>query len=300
MTELDGAEQRALQSRVRQSAGSTKNTIALLGLGALLQLVLLASVYFLIHHDVTERRRVAAELENRGELLQAANKELEAFSYSVSHDLRAPLRHIDGYAALLSKAAGEALNDKARRYLQTISDSAKQMGQLIDDLLVFSRMGRQDMLRTTVNLDQLVKTVLHDLHLDLQGRTISWTMSPLPLVLGDPAMLRQVFVNLITNALKFTATRPEAKIEIGATKRNPSEVEIFVRDNGVGFDMQYVNKLFGVFQRLHRSDEFEGTGIGLANVRRIIHRHGGRTWAEGALDQGATFYFSLPVARSLK
>ena len=300
VTELDSAEQRALHARVAQSAGNTWNTIVLLGLGALLQLVLLASVYFLIHHDVAERRRVATELENRGELLQAANKELEAFSYSVSHDLRAPLRHIDGYASLLSKAAGETLNDKGRRYLQTISDSAKQMGQLIDDLLVFSRMGRQDMLRTTVNLDQLVKTVLHDLRLDLQGRTISWTMSPLPNVSGDPAMLRQVFVNLISNALKFTATRPEAKIEIGATRRNPGEVEIFVRDNGVGFDMQYVNKLFGVFQRLHRSDEFEGTGIGLANVRRIIHRHGGRTWAEGALDQGATFHFSLPLARSLK
>ena len=300
VTELDSAEQRALHARVAQSAGNTWNTIVLLGLGALLQLVLLASVYFLIHHDVAERRRVATELENRGELLQAANKELEAFSYSVSHDLRAPLRHIDGYASLLSKAAGETLNDKGRRYLQTISDSAKQMGQLIDDLLVFSRMGRQDMLRTTVNLDQLVKTVLHDLRLDLQGRTISWTMSPLPNVSGDPAMLRQVFVNLISNALKFTATRPEAKIEIGATRRNPVEVEIFVRDNGVGFDMQYVNKLFGVFQRLHRSDEFEGTGIGLANVRRIIHRHGGRTWAEGALDQGATFHFSLPLARSLK
>jgi light-regulated signal transduction histidine kinase (bacteriophytochrome) len=298
MAELDSAEQRALLLRVAQSARSTRNTIALLGLGALLQLVLLASVYFLIHHDVTERRRVATELQSRGELLQAANKELEAFSYSVSHDLRAPLRHIDGYAALLSKAAGETLNDKARRYLQTISDSAKQMGQLIDDLLVFSRMGRQDMLRTTVNVDQLVKTVLHDSRLDLQGRTISWTMHPLPQVLGDPAMLRQVFVNLISNALKFTATRPEAKIEIGANKRNPGEVEIFVRDNGVGFDMQYVNKLFGVFQRLHRNDEFEGTGIGLANVRRIIHRHGGRTWAEGAPDQGATFYFSLPLARS--
>ena len=300
MTELDSAEQRVLHARVAQSAGSTRNTIALLGLGALLQLLLLASVYFLIHHDVTERRRVATELQSRGELLQAANKELEAFSYSVSHDLRAPLRHIDGYAALLSKAAGEALNDKARRYLQTISDSAKQMGQLIDDLLVFSRMGRQDMLRTTVNLDQLVKTVLHDLRLDLQGRTISWTIHPLPNVSGDPAMLRQVFVNLISNALKFTATRPEAKITIGATKRSPREVEIFVRDNGVGFDMQYVNKLFGVFQRLHRNDEFEGTGIGLANVRRIIHRHGGRTWAKGALDQGATFYFSLPLARSLR
>ena len=300
MTELDSAEQRVLHARVAQSAGSTRNTIALLGLGALLQLLLLASVYFLIHHDVTERRRVATELQIRGELLQAANKELEAFSYSVSHDLRAPLRHIDGYAALLSKAAGEALSDKARRYLQTISDSAKQMGQLIDDLLVFSRMGRQDMLRTTVNLDQLVKTVLHDLRLDLQGRPISWTMHPLPNVSGDPAMLRQVFVNLISNALKFTATKPETKIEIGASKQSPGEVEIFVRDNGVGFDMQYVNKLFGVFQRLHRNDEFEGTGIGLANVRRIIHRHGGRTWAEGALDQGATFYFSLPLTKSLR
>jgi signal transduction histidine kinase len=300
MTELDSAEQRALQARVAQSAGSTRNTIALLGLGALLQFVLLASVYFLIHHDVTERRRVATELQNRGELLQAANQELESFSYSVSHDLRAPLRHIDGYAALLSKAAGETLNDKARRYLQTISDSAKQMGQLIDDLLVFSRMGRQDMLRTTVNLDQLVETVLQDLRLDLHGRTISWTMGPLPNVSGDPSMLRQVFVNLISNALKFTATRPEAKIEIGVAKRSAGEVEIFVRDNGVGFDMQYVNKLFGVFQRLHRNDEFEGTGIGLANVRRIIHRHGGRTWAEGALNQGATFYFALPLARSLR
>ncbi len=298
MAELDTFEQRAIQTRVAQSAGSTRNTIALLGLGALLQLVLLASVYFLIHHDVTERRRVARELQTRGELLQAANKELEAFSYSVSHDLRAPLRHIDGYAALLSKAAGESLSEKARRYLQTISDSAKQMGQLIDDLLVFSRMGRQDMLRTTVNLEQLLKTVLHDLRLDLQGRTISWTMHPLPNVSGDPAMLRQVFVNLISNALKFTATRPETKIEIGAVRRNSGETEVFVRDNGVGFDMQYVNKLFGVFQRLHRNDEFEGTGIGLANVRRIIHRHGGRTWAEGVPNQGATFYFSLPLARS--
>jgi signal transduction histidine kinase len=299
ITELDMVEQRILQARVAQSAGSTQNTITLLGLGAFLQLSLLASVYFLIHHDVTERRRVATELQSRGELLQIANRELEAFSYSVSHDLRAPLRHIDGYAALLSKAAGDALNDKARRYLQTISDSAKQMGQLIDDLLVFSRMGRQDMLHTTVSLDQLIKDVLHDLRLDLQGREISWTMHPLPTVSGDPVMLRQVFLNLVSNAIKFTATSPEAKIEIGVVQGSPSDVEIFVRDNGVGFDMQYVNKLFGVFQRLHRNDEFEGTGIGLANVRRIIHRHGGRTWAEGALGQGATFYFSLPLARSL-
>jgi light-regulated signal transduction histidine kinase (bacteriophytochrome) len=172
------------------------------------------------------------------------------------------------------------------------------MGQLIDDLLVFSRMGRQEMLHSTVNLNQLVKTVIHDLRLDLQGKTISWTIGSLPDVPGDPAMLRQVFMNLLTNAVKFTATRPKPRIEIGATRDSPGEVTVFVRDNGVGFDMQYVNKLFGVFQRLHRNDEFEGTGIGLANVRRIVHRHGGRTWAEGALDQGATFYVSLPIRRT--
>jgi signal transduction histidine kinase len=298
IADLESSEQQATRARVLHSAGTTRSTIALLALGAVLQLVLLGAVYFLIHHDITNRRRVAAELRCQSELLQAANKELEAFSYSVSHDLRAPLRHIDGYAALLSKTAAESLNDKARRYLQTISDSAKQMGQLIDDLLVFSRMGRQEMLHSTVNLNQLIKTVIHDLRLDLQGTTISWTIASLPEVPGDPAMLRQVFMNLLSNAVKFTATRPKPQIEIGATRDTPGQITIFVRDNGVGFDMQYVNKLFGVFQRLHRNDEFEGTGIGLANVRRIIHRHGGRTWAEGAIDQGATFYLSLPLKRT--
>jgi signal transduction histidine kinase len=296
--ELESTEQHLMQARLLQSASSTRNTISLLGLGALLQLVLLGSVYYLIHHDISARRRVAAELKRRGELLQAANKELEAFSYSVSHDLRAPLRHIDGYASLLSKAAGASLNDKAQRYLQTISESAKQMGQLIDDLLVFSRMGRQEMLHTMVDLNQLVKSVIHDLRLDLQGKAISWTMTPLPHVSGDPAMLRQVYANLISNAVKFTATRDQPRIDIGAKPGAPGEVILYVSDNGVGFDMQYVNKLFGVFQRLHRNDEFEGTGIGLANVRRIVHRHGGRTWAEGAIDEGATFYFSLPIKRS--
>lgn len=297
IAEMESAERQALRQRVGESAASTTNTIVLLGIGALLQFVLLASVYYLIRHDITERRRVAAELQRRGELLEAANKELEAFSYSVSHDLRAPLRHIDGYASLLRKAAGDTLNDKAARYLQTISDSAKQMGQLIDDLLVFSRMGRQEMLHTTVNLDQLIKTILYDLRLDLQGREISWTIDSLPEVPGDPAMLRQVFMNLISNALKFTSTRPVAKIEIGVDRQTSSEVVLFVRDNGVGFDMQYQSKLFGVFQRLHRADEFEGTGIGLANVRRIVHRHGGRTWAEGVPDKGATFYVALPTRR---
>src|SRR5262245_9099574 len=169
--ELESAEQRLVQARLLRSSGSTRNTIALLILGAVLQLLLLGSVYYLIHYDISARRRIAAELKRRGELLQAANKELEAFSYSVSHDLRAPLRHIDGYAALLVKTAGASLNDKAQRYLQTISESAKQMGQLIDDLLVFSRMGRQEMLHATVNLDRLVKSVIQDLRLNLQGKT---------------------------------------------------------------------------------------------------------------------------------
>lgn len=296
--EMESDERQSLRRRLSESTLSTTNTIVLLALGALLQLVLLASVYYLIRHDITARRKVAMELQLRGELLEAANKELEAFSYSVSHDLRAPLRHIDGYASLLNKSAGDSLNEKAKRYLQTISDSAKQMGQLIDDLLVFSRMGRQEMLHTTVNLDQLIKAILYDLRLDLQGREISWTIDTLPEVPGDPAMLRQVFVNLISNAIKFTGTRPVAEIAIGLERKSAGEITVFVRDNGVGFDMQYLDKLFGVFQRLHRADEFEGTGIGLANVRRIVHRHGGRVWAEGIPDQGATFFVTLPTRRS--
>ncbi len=294
INEMDSHERQAVKQRVMESAAGTRNTITLLGIGAVLQLVLLASVYYLIRHDITERRQVASELQRRGELLEAANKELEAFSYSVSHDLRAPLRHIDGYASLLKKSIEQSMNDKAARYLQTISDSAKQMGQLIDDLLVFSRMGRQEMLHTTVNMDQLIRGILADLRLDLQARQISWTIASLPEVTGDPSMLRQVFMNLITNALKFTSTRAAAAIEIGVEPPSSPEIVLFVRDNGVGFDMQYAPKLFGVFQRLHRADEFEGTGIGLANVRRIVHRHGGRTWAEGVPDKGATFYVALP------
>ncbi|MDH5640027.1 MAG: ATP-binding protein [Nitrospira sp.] len=295
--EMELYEREALRRRVLESAAVTTNTIVLLGVGAALQLVLLASVYYLIRHDITERRRVAEELQRRGELLEAANKELESFSYSVSHDLRAPLRHIDGYASLLRKAVADSLSEKASRYLETISASATQMGQLIDDLLVFSRMGRQEMLRTNVDLNQLIKAILNDLRLDLQGRDISWTIERLPDVSGDSAMLRQVFMNLIANAVKFTSTRPKAEITVGVDIRNTEEIVVFVRDNGVGFNMDYVSKLFGVFQRLHRVDEFEGTGIGLANVRRIVHRHGGRTWAEGAIDQGATFYVALPTRR---
>jgi hypothetical protein len=241
-----------------------------------------------------ENAALELRVQERTAQLEAANKELEAFSYSVSHDLRAPLRHIDGFVELLGKSAGSSLAEKDRRYLNLIADSARQMGQLIDDLLEFSRMSRAEIHRTNVNLDGLLEEVILAAQPETEGRKILWKKNPLPLVPGDPSLLRQVFSNLILNALKYTRTRNPAEIEIGCLPE-AGEITIFIRDNGVGFDMKYANKLFGVFQRLHRQEEFEGTGIGLANVRRIIARHDGRTWAEGKVEGGATFYFTLPV-----
>ena len=296
MASIAEEENHTLYTRLENSAENTRWSVGLLGIATLLQFVLLGSVYLLIRHDIAERERVAHELARRGELLEAANKELEAFSYSVSHDLRAPLRHIDGYVALLERAAGKDLSEKAQRYLSTISQSAKQMGQLIDDLLSFSRMGRAEMMTTSVDMNELMKDVLQRVQQDAQDRKIEWNVQTLPAVQGDPSMLRQVFVNLLTNAIKFTGSRAETRIEIGAQPAAPDEAVVFVKDNGVGFDMKYVDKLFGVFQRLHRAEEFDGTGIGLANVRRIVHRHGGRTWAEGQPEHGATFYVALKRA----
>jgi PAS domain S-box-containing protein len=251
--------------------------------------------------DVTEFKqheeriqKLNEDLQLRAGQLEAANKELEAFSYSVSHDLRAPVRHIDGFVKLLDKQAGEKLDAPAQRYLKIIADAARQMGVLIDDLLVFSRMGRTELRHSKVSLDALVHEAVDALQLETQGRRIDWKIGTLPEVAADPAMLRQVWLNLISNAIKYSQPRHPAEIEINCVPSDNGEHVFFVRDNGVGFDMKYADKLFGIFQRLHRADEFEGTGIGLANVRRIISRHGGRTWADGKIDGGATFFFSLP------
>jgi PAS domain S-box-containing protein len=252
------------------------------------------------NNDITDRKRredeintLNQELAKRTIELQGSNKELEAFAYSVSHDLRAPLRHMSGFTELLQKNSGAILNDKGKRYLTMILESAKRMGTLIDDLLAFSRIGRAEAHRSQVSLEQLVQEALAEVRQDTNGRDVVWKIGDLPAWYGDRSMLRLVLVNLISNAVKFTRTRPRAEIEIGCTEQKRDQVVVFVRDNGVGFDMKYSNKLFGVFQRLHAADAFEGTGIGLATVQRIVHRHGGRVWAEALVDQGATFYFSL-------
>jgi signal transduction histidine kinase len=244
-----------------------------------------------------EIRKLNQELGKRAAELEATNKELESFAYSVSHDLRAPLRHMVGYSELLQRQASSLLDEKSQRFIRTILDSAKRMGNLIDDLLAFSRIGRAETKKTEVDLEQLVKEVVAEIGQDTKSRDIAWKVGALPVCYGDRSMLRLVVVNLVSNAAKFTRLRAPAEIEIGCVDRNKKEVEVFVRDNGAGFDMQYVNKLFGVFQRLHLPEQFEGTGIGLATVQRIIHRHGGKVRGEGAVDQGATFYFSLPKAQ---
>jgi len=241
--------------------------------------------------------RKAEELAGLADELGRTNQELEAFSYSVSHDLRAPLRHIAGYAELLQEYEGAQLSARASRYLANIGDSARFAGRLVDALLTFSQMGRSALKPTQVNLTQTMEQIRRELAPDLQGREVDWVSHELPEVYADAGYIHLALRNLLSNAIKYTRDREPAVIEVGAHPQGGGHV-IYVRDNGVGFDMKYAGKLFGVFQRLHRMEDFEGTGIGLANVRRIVERHGGRVWAEGVPDRGATFYLFLPGADS--
>lgn len=247
----------------------------------------------LVEQKVSELNR---QLEGKVEQISDVNRELEAFSYSVSHDLRAPLRHIAGFAGKLELHLADRSDDRVRHYIEVISSSSRRMAQLIDDLLVFSRLGRGALRLQPVDMQSLVDEARALVETDASDRQIEWQIAPLPIVVGDENMLRTVWQNLLGNAVKYTSNRERGEIEVLLDRTPTGDYQFSVRDNGAGFDMQYAGKLFGVFQRLHRASEFPGNGIGLANVRRIISRHGGRAWAEGEVDQGATFHFSLPAS----
>jgi signal transduction histidine kinase len=292
-------EARLLSMRLSTAAASTGRMKAVIVLGNALGILILSVAGLAIHRE-TGRRNLAEQelkhvnknLEYRSAELSDANSELESFSYSVAHDLRAPLRQIAGYSNVLTKDHATRLDPEAQRYLDKIGEGARKMGRLVDDLLSLSKVGRQELSLQNTALDPLLRQVVEDLSPECSGRAVEWQIGELFSTECDPGLVKQVFVNLLSNAVKYTGKRQHAVIQVGQMMQNDARV-VFVRDNGAGFEMQYVGKLFGVFQRLHKARDFEGTGVGLAIVQRIIRKHGGRIWAEAKLDEGATFFFTL-------
>jgi len=297
LRDMRNAEQMIMRDRLQVEREASRQTMAFALSGSGLTLFLLGGSGYLLFREVRERTKAERTLTDKTQLLAAANKELEAFSYSVSHDLRAPLRSMSGFAKILEEDFGPHLESGGLRYIGLIQKNAEKMGCLIDDLLAFSRLNRQTLTRSLVRPAALAQETFDSLEADRSGREVEWVVGDLPSCQADYNLLRQVFVNLLSNALKFTRGRTPARIEVGSRIEQGQDV-YFVCDDGVGFDMRYVDKLFNVFQRLHRVEDFEGTGVGLAIVQRIVARHGGRIWAESSLDQGATFYFTLSGEKS--
>jgi signal transduction histidine kinase len=299
LLEMEAGENVLLPERVMDSENVSRRTVLFLVAGSCIALGLFLTVFFFLTHAVRKRRMAEeltiashTKLKARTLELEAINQELETFTYSVSHDLRAPLRHIHGFSKILLEDFGPKMEPDAQNFLQRIQEATQQMGRLVDDLLNLSRLGRQDINVQITGLGTLVKEAIEDLHSEIGERKIDWKLGELPFVECDPGLIKQVFANLLSNALKYTRPKGRAVIEVGQATTG-GRVEIFVRDNGVGFNMKYADKLFGVFQRLHRQEDFEGTGVGLATVLRIINKHGGQIRAEAELDKGAAFYFTL-------
>ncbi|WP_052494064.1 ATP-binding protein [Nitrosospira sp. NpAV] len=297
---VQNEEKELLTRRSSELGESTARLVLIIVTGNIASLGILTAIFYFLKREVHQRRiaqKALAQSERHFRLLaeseKAANTELESFSYSVSHDLRAPLRAIDGYSRILQEDYAASLDDEGKRLLGVIRKNSKRMGSLIDDLLEFSRLGRKQITATKVDMAALVKEVIEDIQLDFKERAVQTCVHELPPAHGDRALIRQVWINLLTNAFKFTSHVSPAYVELGSREGNGMNI-YYVKDNGAGFDMRYYDKLFGIFHRLHRDDEFPGTGVGLAIVERVILRHNGRVWAEAKENEGATFFFELP------
>ena len=297
--EMRSTEGQLLKIRLETAAAGTRKMKAVIVLGNTLAILILSGAGLVIRREASRRnlaeqdlKHVNEHLERRTAELSDANRELESFSYSVAHDLRAPLRHIAGYSDVLTQDYGPRFDVEGQRCLEKIGDGAQKMGRLVDDLLSLSKIGRQELSVEVTSLDLLLRQVVEELAPECSGREVEWQIGDLYSAECDPGLMKQVFVNLLSNAVKYTGKRERAVIQVGQMMQHGVRV-IFVRDNGAGFEMRYAGKLFGVFQRLHKDRDFEGTGVGLAIVQRIIRKHGGQIWAEAELDRGATFFFTL-------